>query len=157
MIISLVPKVTWSKGLVLDLSDVRGCQSSSMLDLYESSSQQSFTSINSIIIHVLARLGSKTRDCHVKYDLSHSIKLLAEELKVAVEVDKQENGWFSRESLCRAIKSVMDDEESKNHAKWKDTLTSQGFMSNYIDNFVGQFQDLLDHHKYCFIDEDNFS
>ena len=45
----------------------------------------------------------------------------------------------------------------KNHANWKDTLTSQGFMSNYIDNFVGQLQDLLDHHKYCFIDGDYFS
>ena len=48
----------------------------------------------------------------MKYDLSHSIRLLAEELKVAVEVDKEENWWFSRESLCIAIKSVIDDEES---------------------------------------------
>ena len=76
--------------------------------------------------------------------------LLAEVLEVAVEVDKEENWWFSKESLCRAIIAVMDDEESevgKNHAKWKDTFTSQSFMSNDIDNFVGQLQgQLLDHH-----------
>ena len=95
----------------------------------------------------------------MKYGLSHFIKLLTEALKVAVKIDKQENGSFSRESLCRAIKSVMNDEESKvgkNHAKWKDTLTSQGFMSNYIDNFVRQLQDLLDHYK-CFINGDHLS
>ena len=43
-----------------------------MLDLYESSAQQSFTSINSVIIRVLARLGLIARDCHVRHDLSHS-------------------------------------------------------------------------------------
>ena len=77
-------------------------------------------------------------------------RLLAEVLQVAVEVKKDENGWFSKESLCKAIKSVMDEENEvgKNHGKWKDTLTSPGFMSNYIDNFVGQLQGLLlDHHK----------
>ncbi|KAL6314517.1 hypothetical protein AAG906_026853 [Vitis piasezkii] len=77
-------------------------------------------------------------------------RLLAEVLKVAVEIEKEENGWFSKESLCRAIRSVMDEESEvgglvrKNHAKWKETLTSQGFMSNYIDNFAHQLQQLLD-------------
>ena len=77
-------------------------------------------------------------------------RLLAEVLKVAVEIDKEQNGWFSKESLCRAIRSVMDEESEvgglvrKNHAKWKKTLTGQGFMSNYIDNFVQQLQQLLD-------------
>ena len=32
----------------------------------------------------------------------------------------------------------------KNPAKWKEALVSPGFMSNYIDKFVGQFQPLLD-------------
>ncbi|CBI20245.3 unnamed protein product, partial [Vitis vinifera] len=77
-------------------------------------------------------------------------RLFAEVLKVAVEIEKEENGWFSKESLCRTVKSVMDEESSvgglvrKNHAKWKETLTSQGFMSNYIDNFAHQLQQLLD-------------
>ena len=77
-------------------------------------------------------------------------RLLMKVLEVAVEVKKEENGWFSKESLWRAIKSVMDEENEvgKNHGKLKETLTSPGFMSNYIDNFVGQLQGLLpDHYK----------
>ena len=77
-------------------------------------------------------------------------RLLADELKVAVEVEKEENGLFSKERLCEAIKTVMDEESEigglvkKNHAKWKETLVSPGFMSNYIDKFIGQLQDLQD-------------
>ncbi|RVW14054.1 UDP-glycosyltransferase 79B9 [Vitis vinifera] len=70
-------------------------------------------------------------------------RLLAEELKVAVEVEREENGLFSKESLCDAIKTVMDENSEvgglvkKNHAKWKEALTSQSFLSNYVDNFHG--------------------
>ena len=77
-------------------------------------------------------------------------RLLAEELKVAVEVEREENGLFSKESLCDAIKTVMDENSEvgglvkKNHAKWKEALTSQSFLSNYVDNFVGQLQGLFD-------------
>ncbi|KAJ9671557.1 hypothetical protein PVL29_025319 [Vitis rotundifolia] len=77
-------------------------------------------------------------------------RLLAEVLKVSVEIEREENGWFSKECLCRAIRSVMDEESEvgglvrKNHAKWKKTLTGRGFMSNYIDNFVQPLQQLLD-------------
>ncbi|KAJ9671560.1 hypothetical protein PVL29_025322 [Vitis rotundifolia] len=77
-------------------------------------------------------------------------RLLAEALKVAVEIEKEENGRFSKESMCRAIRSVMDEDNEvgglarKNHAKWKKTLMSQGFMIDYIDNFVQQLQRLLD-------------
>ena len=77
-------------------------------------------------------------------------RLLAEELKVAVEVEKEEYGLFSKERLCAAIKTVMDEESArgalvkKNHAKWKETLVSPRFMSNYIDNFVAQLLGLLD-------------
>ena len=57
-------------------------------------------------------------------------------------------GGFQRR-VCAELKSVVDEESEvgKNHTKWKETLTSQGFMSNYIDNFVGQLQELLDHDK----------
>ncbi|KAJ9671553.1 hypothetical protein PVL29_025315 [Vitis rotundifolia] len=61
---------------------------------------------------------------------------------------REENGWVSKESLCKAIKSVMDEEievgclVKKNHAEWKETPMSQGFMCNYIDNFVRQILDL---------------
>ena len=52
----------------------------------------------------------------------------------------------------------MDEESEvgglvrKNHSKWKETMTSQGFMSNYIANFVHQLEQLLD--KKWWIDGD---
>ncbi|KAF8025839.1 hypothetical protein BT93_F2619 [Corymbia citriodora subsp. variegata] len=69
-------------------------------------------------------------------------RLLAEELKVGVEVEREESGRFSKESLCRAIKSVMDEESEvgrlvkKNHAKWREVLVSPNFISGYIDRFI---------------------
>ncbi|XP_021834673.1 UDP-glycosyltransferase 79B6-like [Prunus avium] len=76
-------------------------------------------------------------------------KLLVNELKVAVEVEREENGWLSKESLCKAIKSVMDKDSEvgvivkKNHAKWVETLSSPGFMSGYIDRFVQKLKELV--------------
>ena len=79
-------------------------------------------------------------------------RVLAGELKVAVEVEREENnGWVSKERLCKAIKSVMEEDSElgwlvrKNHARWKETLVRPGFMDNYVDEFVGQLQELLDH------------
>ncbi|KAL7206147.1 hypothetical protein ACSBR2_018956 [Camellia fascicularis] len=75
-------------------------------------------------------------------------RLMAEELKVAVEVARDENGWFSKESLCESICSVMDKDNEmgklvkKNHLKWKETLTSQGFMTDNIDRFEKQLHEL---------------
>lgn len=59
-------------------------------------------------------------------------KVLVDELKVAVKVDKDHNGWISKESLCTAIGSVMDSEVSilvkKNHADLREVLRKPGFM-----------------------------
>ncbi|KAJ9182964.1 hypothetical protein P3X46_006891 [Hevea brasiliensis] len=50
--------------------------------------------------------------------------LMVEELKVAIEVKKGENGWISKESLSNAIQSVMSSNSEvgtmvkSNHAKW---------------------------------------
>ncbi|XP_011082711.1 anthocyanidin 3-O-glucoside 2'''-O-xylosyltransferase-like isoform X2 [Sesamum indicum] len=76
-------------------------------------------------------------------------RLLAEELKVAVEVERGEMGWFSKEDLSKAIKSVMDEESEvgklvkENHGKWRETLMSPEFMDNYVDNFIRQLYQLL--------------
>lgn len=75
-------------------------------------------------------------------------KLLVNELKVAVEVEREANRWFSKESLSKAIRSVMDKESEvgvmvkKNHAKWTETLSSPGYMSGYVDRFVQSLKDL---------------
>ncbi|KAK7313092.1 hypothetical protein VNO77_37490 [Canavalia gladiata] len=74
-------------------------------------------------------------------------KLLVEELEVAVEVEREENGWVSKESLSKAIKLVMDERSKvgakvrKNHIKWKEIGGSPGLMDGYIDRFVQDLQD----------------
>ncbi|GAV64018.1 UDPGT domain-containing protein [Cephalotus follicularis] len=76
-------------------------------------------------------------------------RLLADELKVGVEVEREESGWFSKEDLCKSIKSVMDKDSEvgclvkKNHTKWREFLGNPGFMSGYIDKFVQNIQELV--------------
>ncbi|KAJ7981782.1 Glycosyltransferase [Quillaja saponaria] len=78
-----------------------------------------------------------------------NIRQLAEELEVAVKVKREENGWFTKESLSNAIKSVMDSDSEmgvkvkKNHAKWKEILGKTDFMSGYVDRFVQNLHDLV--------------
>ena len=68
-------------------------------------------------------------------------KLLVEELRVEVKVEREENGWISKESLNKGIKLVMDEGSEvgeivkHNHASWKEAL-GRGFMSNCVDGFV---------------------
>ncbi|XP_073297365.1 UDP-glycosyltransferase 79B3-like [Primulina huaijiensis] len=75
-------------------------------------------------------------------------RLLADEIKVGAEVERDENAWFCKEDLCRAIKSVMyqDSELGKitknNHAKWRETLGRPGFMNDYIDDFIQKLYQL---------------
>ncbi|GMH05618.1 hypothetical protein Nepgr_007458 [Nepenthes gracilis] len=75
-------------------------------------------------------------------------RLMAGELKLAVEVEREDNGWVSKESLCKAIQSVMDEDSEmgcmvkKNHAAWRNRLVSQDFMSGYIDSFIKDLKGL---------------
>ncbi|KAL6999570.1 UDP-glycosyltransferase [Sarracenia purpurea var. burkii] len=76
-------------------------------------------------------------------------RLLTEELKVAVEVEREEGGGgFSKERLCMAVKSVMDKESEvgglvkENHSRWRETLMSQGLMSGYIDEFIHKLHEI---------------
>ena len=75
-------------------------------------------------------------------------RLLVEEMKVAMELEREDCGWFSRKSLSKSIKYVMDKDNEvgvmvKNHAKWKEILASLDFMSGYMDKFVQNLQDLV--------------
>ncbi|CAN6691016.1 unnamed protein product [Malus baccata var. baccata] len=62
-------------------------------------------------------------------------KLLAKELTVAVEVEREEDGWFSKESLRKAVKSLMDKESEvgvmvkKNHAKFREIISEPGWAT----------------------------
>jgi anthocyanidin 3-O-glucoside 2'''-O-xylosyltransferase len=75
-------------------------------------------------------------------------RILAEDLKVAVEVKRGKMGWFGKEDLCEAIKTAMDlDSEvgkmmKRNHVEWKKTLVEQGYMSGYIESFIQRLYEL---------------
>ncbi|XP_057963854.1 UDP-glycosyltransferase 79B3-like [Malania oleifera] len=76
--------------------------------------------------------------------------LMAEQLKVAVEVERDEDGGFRKESVCKAIKLVMDEEGEggkvvkENHAKWREIVSSPELQNGYIDSFIQSLLDLLD-------------
>ncbi|KAF9610462.1 hypothetical protein IFM89_022426 [Coptis chinensis] len=77
-------------------------------------------------------------------------KFMTRELKVAVDVERrEEDGWFTKESMCKAVKLVMDqgsevgEQVRANHHKWKDFLLSEGLESSYLDNFFIKLQDTL--------------
>ena len=79
-----------------------------------------------------------------------SARLMVEELKVAVEVEREDNGWISKESLSHSIISVMDKDSEVaglvkyNHAKLKEVLTTEGLQERYLHNFIQTLQGLLD-------------
>ncbi|XVF18748.1 hypothetical protein REPUB_Repub11eG0049900 [Reevesia pubescens] len=76
-------------------------------------------------------------------------RLMVEELKVAVEVEKGKNRKISRESLCKAIKLVMetDNEMSvllkRNRSQLKQILSNRDLQEEYINNFIRNLQDLI--------------
>lgn len=83
-------------------------------------------------------------------DQIFNARLLSQIFKVGVEVKKgEEDGLFTKESVCEAVKSVMNDESEiakelrANHAKLRDIFLSKNFESMYIDSFCRQLQDLL--------------
>ncbi|CAA7049107.1 unnamed protein product [Microthlaspi erraticum] len=76
-------------------------------------------------------------------------RLMTEELEVSVEVEREETGWFTKESLSGAIRSVMDKDSEignlvrRNHVKLKEILVSPGLLTGYTDKFVEALQDLV--------------
>uniref|UniRef100_A0A7N0RFJ8 Glycosyltransferase n=1 Tax=Kalanchoe fedtschenkoi TaxID=63787 RepID=A0A7N0RFJ8_KALFE len=69
-------------------------------------------------------------------------RFMADELKVAVEVERQPGGWVPKESLCEAIKSVMDKDSElgssvrSKHSEYREMLSKEGFMNGYVDKFI---------------------
>jgi hypothetical protein len=63
-------------------------------------------------------------------------------LKVGVEVEKgEDDGLFTKESLGKAVKTVMDDENEvgrevrANHDKMRNFLLSNNLESSCVDSF----------------------
>ncbi|KAK8706237.1 hypothetical protein V6N13_049811 [Hibiscus sabdariffa] len=76
-------------------------------------------------------------------------RLMVNELKIGVEVERGKNRQVSKESLSEAIKFVMDkDNETANklranRAKLKQTLSNRDVQEKYINSFIQALQDLV--------------
>ncbi|CAI0556116.1 unnamed protein product [Linum tenue] len=76
--------------------------------------------------------------------------LMTKDLKVGVEVEKDEEGWVSKEKLSEAIEMVMDEGSEigrvvrENHLKLREVLGDGNLQERYLDGFVCQLYDLLE-------------
>lgn len=76
-------------------------------------------------------------------------KFMAKGLRLAVDIERREqDGWFTKEDVCKAVKLVMEGGEvgvelKANHHKWKDVLSADGLQSSYFDNFLSNLQRIL--------------
>lgn len=76
-------------------------------------------------------------------------RMMGRDLKVGLEVEKGEDGMFTKDAVCKAIQSVMDidsevgKEVKENHGKFRELLLKKGFENSYMDDFVQEMQGLL--------------
>ncbi|XP_010277785.1 PREDICTED: anthocyanidin 3-O-glucoside 2''-O-glucosyltransferase-like [Nelumbo nucifera] len=77
-------------------------------------------------------------------------RLMSGDLKVGVEVERrEEDGWFTRENVCKAVKMVMDEDNEvgrevrANRLRLRDVFLKQGFDSSYIDGFIEKLRTLI--------------
>ncbi|XP_058773744.1 cyanidin 3-O-galactoside 2''-O-xylosyltransferase FGGT1-like [Vicia villosa] len=77
-------------------------------------------------------------------------RVMSAKLKVGVEVEKgDEDGLFTKESVCEAVKTVMDDENEvgrevrKNHDKMRNFLLGKNLESSCVDSFCQKLYDLV--------------
>ncbi|GAU26629.1 hypothetical protein TSUD_102360 [Trifolium subterraneum] len=97
--------------------------------------------INTCQLVLLPRLGS---------DHIMNARVMSRKLKVGVEVEKgDEDGLFTKESVCKAVKIVMADENEvgrevrANHDKMRNFLLSNNLESSCVDSFCQKLYDLL--------------
>lgn len=77
-------------------------------------------------------------------------RVMGSDLKVGVEVEKgDEDGLFTQETVCRAVRLVMDEDSEigkevrANHTKWREFLLREGLETAYIDDFVQKLRSLI--------------
>ncbi|XP_004487587.1 cyanidin 3-O-galactoside 2''-O-xylosyltransferase FGGT1 [Cicer arietinum] len=87
---------------------------------------------------------------HVGADYILNARMMSAKLKVGVEVEKgEEDGLFTKESVCKAVNIVMDEgneigrEVRANHAKMRNFLLSENLESSCVDSFCRKLYDLL--------------
>lgn len=77
-------------------------------------------------------------------------RMMSRDFKVGVEVEKgDEDGVFTTEGVCKAVKTVMDDESEvakevrTNHAKWREFFSGKGLENSCLDSFEQKLHQLL--------------
>lgn len=90
-------------------------------------------------------------------------RLVGNIIKAGIEVERaEEDGFFTKESVCKAIKTVMEEENDycdkdqshlqpcqvareirANHAQLRELLFHKDLESSYIDDFIKKLQSLL--------------
>ncbi|KAI5387724.1 UDP-glycosyltransferase 79B30 [Lathyrus oleraceus] len=76
-------------------------------------------------------------------------RMMGNNLKVGVEVEKGEDGLYTKDSVCKAVSIVMDDENETskkvrvNHAKIREMLLNEDLESSYIDDFCNKLQEIV--------------
>ncbi|KAH9623384.1 hypothetical protein KSS87_011092 [Heliosperma pusillum] len=77
-------------------------------------------------------------------------RMMSGELKAGVEVEKrEEDGFLSREAVCKAVTTVMDEENQvgrevrANHTRWREFILKEGVEESYISSFIKDLQQLL--------------
>ncbi|CAN1157599.1 UDP-glycosyltransferase 79B9 [Linum perenne] len=80
---------------------------------------------------------------------SATTMFMAEELKVAVEVERaEESGWIGKEELSRAIEMAMDEESEfsgllkRNHDMYRSMIMGEGVQDSYTDDFISNLRSL---------------
>ncbi|XP_029126049.1 anthocyanidin 3-O-glucoside 2''-O-glucosyltransferase [Cajanus cajan] len=83
-------------------------------------------------------------------DQIFNARMMSSSFKAGVEVEKgEEDGLFTKESVCKAVKTVMDDESEvgrqvrENHLKLRNILSSKDLENTYNDSFCHKLQELL--------------
>uniref|UniRef100_A0AAT9PYB2 Glycosyltransferase n=1 Tax=Panax notoginseng TaxID=44586 RepID=A0AAT9PYB2_9APIA len=76
-------------------------------------------------------------------------RLMGRDLKVGVEVEKGEDGAFTKDTVCKAILSVIEvdskvgKEVRENHAKFRELLLRKGLENSCIGEFIQKLHGLL--------------
>ncbi|WJX44607.1 UDP-glycosyltransferase 79B30 [Trifolium repens] len=76
-------------------------------------------------------------------------RMMGNSLKVGVEVDKGEDGLYTKDNVYKAVSIVMDDENEisnnvkANHAKIREMLLNKDLETSYIDDFCNKLQEIV--------------
>ncbi|KAK7312846.1 hypothetical protein VNO77_37029 [Canavalia gladiata] len=77
-------------------------------------------------------------------------RMMGNNLEVGVEVEKGDDGMFTKDSVCKAVSIVMDEENetsrkiTDNHTRLREMLLNKDLESSYVDNFCLQLQEIVE-------------